>query len=134
MIQTRNMKQNNITMNDIQTRDFHIKIYENLKRLPCPRSWTTLVARDAKQKINYIFNYFKKDTDLLPSWGSSNVHNWRFVTSTICADVVQPAFYPGGVTIRRKCPVSLIICRYEIKRNKIKQEIRRDCISCSDAW
>ena len=125
MIQTRNMKRNNTTMTDIQERHFHIKNYENIKKLKTPSSWTTLVARDAKQNINYIFNSYKRETDFGP-WFYVR-RSYRFRTHTIC-------YPPRGEEATNRDSVALIVFRYEIKRDKIKQEIRRDCISCSDAW
>ena len=126
MIQTRHMKKNNITMDDIQTRDFYIKIYENIKR-PFPNSWTTLVASGAKRNINYIFNFYNREIDLGPyfNYYRPDIHN-RYITWTIC-DI-------NNGTGRDDCPVNLITFRYEIKRDKIKQGLRKVCIPCSEGW
>ena len=124
MIQTRHMKKNNITMNDIQTRDFHIQNSKNLKDF---NIYTWKNARE-REKINYIFNSFIREIDLMPSWGYV-MPNYRFKTLNICDSI--SGFYPYP---RRDCPVSLIICRYENKRYTIKQELRKECQHCGDAW
>ena len=130
MIQTRNMKKNNITMNDIQTRDFHIKNYENIKQ------WKTVPTYKnnlAKEKINYIFNSFIREIDFGPFY--FQVRSNRYKNTNICDSITNAPFYPGGYDgEKRECPVNLIICRYESKRDKIKQEIRKDCQYCADAW
>ena len=135
MIQTRHMKKNNITMDDIQTRDFHIKIYKNIKKF----NISTYRNIQAREKINYIFNSFKIEIDLLPSW-SPDVHNWRFVAVNICTSpwgehLTNTRIDRCGWYIHRHhVNVTIIRSRYENKRFKIKQEIRKDCIPCSDAW
>ena len=130
MIQTRNMKKNNITMNDIQIRDFHIKNYENIKQ------WKTVPTYKnnlAKEKINYIFNSFIREIDFGPFY--FQVRSNRYKNTNICDSITNSPFYPGGDDgEKRECPVNLIICRYESKRDKIKQEIRKDCQYCADAW
>ena len=142
MIQTRNMKKNNITMNDIQTRDFHIKNYENNVK-KCHMNVELFKINLAKEKINYIFNSFIREIDLMPTWGYV-MPNYRFKTLNICESVRD--FYPyalghmlspsaGWPAARsRDCPVSLIICRYENKRYTIKQELCKECQHCGDAW
>ena len=118
-------------MNDIQIRDFHIKNYEkNVKKGFV--SVDLFKIKLAKEKINYIFNSFIREIDLMPSWGNV-MPNYRFKTRNICDSVSD--FYPyplrGG---RRDCPVSLIMYRYENKRYTIKQELRKECQHCADAW
>ena len=131
MVQTRHMKKNNITMNDIQTRDFHIKNYEkNVKKKFV--SVDLFKINLAKEKINYIFNSFIREIDLMPSWGNV-MPNYRFKTLNICDSVSDFYPYPLG-TRRRDCPVSLIMCRYENKRYTIKQELSKECQYCADAW
>ena len=127
MIQTRNMKKNNITMNDIQTRDFHIKNYENnVKKFHM--NVELFKINLAKEKINYIFNSFIREIDLMPTWGYV-MPNYRFKTLNICDSI--SGFYPYP---RRDCPVSLIMYRYENKRYTIKQELCKECQHCGDAW
>ena len=154
MVQTRHMKKNNITMNDIQTRQFHIRNHEKIKQ------WTTLQAykaKLAKEKINYIFNsyliefgpYFwplgdgnagdrlRHEESLLRAgdragwqcrlmgmnkYRQSN----RYITKTICS-----GHWATGTT---RCPVHLIICRYEITRGLIKEELSKECQYCADDW
>ena len=131
MIQTRNMKRNNITMNDIQTKDFHIKNYEkNVKKC---EDFEIYKINLAKEKINYIFNSFIREIDFGPFYfqSRSNIYN----NSNICDSITNAPFYPGeGGTEKHECPVNLIICRYESKRYKIKQELSRTCQGCADEW
>ena len=78
MIQTRYMKKNNINMNDIQTRNFYINNYKNIKKVK------TNVIILAKEKINYIFNSYKKEVDFGPFYYQFSGQLYRYITNTIC--------------------------------------------------
>ena len=153
MVQTRHMKKNNITMNDIQARQFHISNHEKIKQ------WTTLQAYKAnlaKEKINYIFNsyliefgpYFwplgdGRAVDRLRHGDSLRRAWWagwpsrlmgmnkyrqsnRYITKTICT---------GHWALENtRCPVHLVICRYEVTRGLIKEELSKECQCCADDW
>jgi hypothetical protein len=113
-------------MDDIEASYFHIKNYEIIKRLNSIQNHNIL----QKEKINYIFNCFKRDIDYGPYFRGTRIarpNRYRYFTKTICDSV------DTGTAIRN-CPVSLIRARYETKRSLIKQDLRKDCISCSDAW
>ena len=131
MIQTRSMKKNNITMNDIQTRDFHIKNYENnVKKFHM--NVELFKINLAKEKINYIFNSFIREIDFGPFY--FQVRSNRYKNTNICDSITKTPFYPGEMEEKRECPVSLIICRYENKKYTIKQELRKECQHCANAW
>ena len=117
------MKLNNITMNDIQTRDFHIQNSQNLKDF---NIYTWKNARE-REKINYIFNSFIREIDLGPFFFQFRGQDKRYITRTICDGVNTGSVIPT-------CPVSLIICRYENKRDHIKQQVLKECKACGDAW
>ena len=127
MIQTRYMKKNNITMSDIQTRDFHIENYETIKRLKTPSPWKTFIVQSAKEKLNYIINSYRREIDLGPFYYQFRGQPHRYITRTI-SDSVDTG------SVIRNCPVNLIICRYENKRDHIKQEVLKECKACGDAW
>ena len=121
MIQTRHMKKNNITMDDIQTRDFHIKNYENIKK-SIPSSWVTLVNKDAKQNINYIFNYFNQDR-----YACRGDNRLTITRKKERRDPIQP--WNSRIDF-----VNVIILRYEIQRDRIKREVAEVCKHCSESW
>ena len=123
MIQTRHMKLNNITMNDIQTRDFHIQNSKNLKDF---NIYTWKNARE-KEKINYIFNSFIREIDLGPFFFQFRGQDKRYITKTICDGI-------NIGTTQRDCPVNLITSRYEHKKYNIKQELLKECKYCGDEW
>ena len=127
MIQTRNMKRNNITMDDIQARYFHIKNYENIKK-SIPLSWATLVNKDAKQNINYIFNYYNRDRYAFRGDNKITITRWGNEW------VVPPSPPTRQPWNSRIAPIYLIIFRYENHRNRIKQDLRKICKCCSDTW
>ena len=137
------MLENNITIDDIQTRKYHIENYENLKKL---NNVQTYISDQQKRKINYIFNFYKKERSL-PSYPSSkwdvcpcqecrqkrshlgnNFNEDRTRTITTNPNPNPNLIYPINVY--------LIKIRYEIKRNEIKRQLLKECkcACCSEAW
>ena len=55
MVQTRNMIKNNITIEEIQTRKYHMMNYENTKEL---------TISYCKGIINHIFNSFREERNI----------------------------------------------------------------------
>ena len=124
MVQTRYMKKNNITFEENEARDYHIKNYNEINKT-CPSSWATLVNKGGKQNINYIFNNANRDRY---AYRGDNI-----LTLTRKAGRIyqEEADHPWNSRIDF---VNVIILRYEIKRDCIKREVAEVCKHCSESW
>ena len=126
-----------MTVEDIQTRNFHIDNYKELKK---NNNVHTFIATGQKSKINHIFNLYKKELYLSENdcpcqecrqKRSQDNNLNKSVTMTITSSC-------GGtrLSLNREdsASVNLIKIRYEIKRNNIKRELLKECTCCGEAW
>ena len=124
MVQTRYMKKNNITFEENEARDYHIKNYNEINKI-CPSSWATLVNTGAKRNINYIFDYFNQDRY------AHRGDNRITITRKAGRIYREEADHPWN---SRMDFVNVIIFRYEMQRDRIKREREKVCKYCSESW
>ena len=116
MVQTRYMKKNNITFEENEAREYHVKLYNEYNK-SCPSSWATLVNTDAKKNINYIFNLIFNLISARSSQG------WLDV-------IRRENLEPDSPDVS----TDLVIFLYERQRDRIKREVAKDCQHCSETW
>ena len=123
-----------MTVEDIQTRNFHIDNYKELKKI---NNVHTFIASGQKSKINHIFNLYKKERYLSENGcpcqecrqkRSQDNNLNKSVTMTITSSC------GGQVPVEDSASVNLIKIRYEIKRDRIKHELLKECTCCGEAW
>ena len=113
MVQTRYMKKNNITFEENEAREYHVKLYNEYNKI-CPSSWETLVNTDAKKNINYIFNLI-----------SARSRRPCGITWFLRENLEPNSPHVSA---------NLVNFLYEIQRDRIKREVAKDCQHCSETW
>ena len=123
-----------MTVEDIQTRNFHIDNYKELKKI---NNVHTFIAAGQKSKINHIFNLYKKERYLSANdCPCQECRQKRSQDNNLNKSVTMTITSSCGDLAHREdsASVNIIKIRYEIKRNSIKRELLKECTCCGEAW